>query len=196
MCIIGIIGPSGCGKTTLAEYIYDNLFSEHGLITARISFADPLRQILKNSNLFENPWKKRSRDMLIEKITVEDALIGLGEYLRSLWGEDIVIKITEKAVTEKIKRKNYTDCIIIDDVRMPLELEYVRKSQGIIIICNPPADFPKPQKIKQTEQMAWEIVEKNRTELPETWRFCVSRWSHILYASDMRECLAAVVELL
>ncbi len=148
--IIGIIGPAGSGKSTLAKLLWRNL-----PCTSICSFAEPLRRMLQRSGSYSNPWKKIQCDNYMAGVPVTSALIALGKYFRETYGKDVIIKMMEKEIEDTM---SLITTIVIDDVRMPEELAWLKK-QGAIIIVLMPSLEKKPDEIPETEKLTWEIVE-------------------------------------
>lgn len=151
--IIGIIGPSGSGKSTLAKILRWAI-----PCTSICSFSEPLRRMLQKAGLYNNPWRKIQGDDYMYGVPITSALIALGRHLRETYGSDVLVKMMEKEIENIL---SLVTTIIIDDVRMPDEFAWL-KEQGAIIIALMPSLEKKPDKIPETEKLAWEIIENPR----------------------------------
>jgi ABC-type cobalamin/Fe3+-siderophores transport system ATPase subunit len=148
--IIGIIGPAGSGKSTLAELLQRDLSS-----ATICSFAEPLRHILHCAGLYNNPWRTTQCDNFERGVSVRSSLIALRRCFGEIYGKDIFVKMMEKEINGIMSR--FTT-IIIDDVCMTEELNWIQE-QGAIIIVLMPSLEKKPDKIPEAEKLAWEIIE-------------------------------------
>lgn len=125
--IIGLYGAQKAGKSSVAKTI-----TQLDSNWARVSFATPIRQMLNaitNSPLVD-PFadKEQPLDILCGR-SVRYALQRLGtEWGRNMIGSDIWIKVLEERI------KSYScNGIVIDDLRMQNEMEFIKSRGGCIV---------------------------------------------------------------
>ena len=104
MYVVGLVGPFGSGCSYVARKIVDNHGYEY------LSLSDVLREEYKN----EKPSKR--------KITRKE-LQDFGDEIRKTKGADYLVKVVCEKINED-KTKNY----VVDSIRNPEEINYLRKS--------------------------------------------------------------------
>jgi len=159
--IIGLAGFKGSGKTTAANYLTDTL----GIATA-YPLAEPIKDIAKQLypdliglDLDDQTVKDH---LSIGGRKVRDILVGIGQGLRRDLGSDVWCEV----VGEKLSRlPKYADRIVIPDIRMPHEAEWLRNLGGTLIwIDNPNCSTNGCSTEQDLSQMADAIITNN----PET----------------------------
>ena len=129
--IIGITGFANAGKDTTADYIIRkfNYFK-------KISFADPLKQILINyfgltyndvyttegKNSYNQFWKMTNREIM-QKVGTDA--------MRKGFCFDVWVKVTENILL-KYPNQNF----IIPDIRFDNQAQMVKRNGGIVIKVN------------------------------------------------------------
>lgn len=138
--VVGLSAFKGSGKTTLAKHLEKKGFH-------RVSFADPIREMLE----FQNPYllseegAKPLQEILLHqswqdlKTTeyseqIRNLMISTGNALRSL-DESLIIRVAHDRVCELL---DGGDKVVIDDVRLPSEAQFVRELGGVVIRINRP----------------------------------------------------------
>lgn len=126
MTLIGITGYARHGKDTLAGV----LVRDFGYY--RISFADPLKQLLYAMNPYV-PHVASVRT-LVDEMGWEEAkgwpevrrlLQELGTAARNILGEDVWLRAAEKKMVEAAPQP-----VVIPDVRFPNEADFIRRHGG------------------------------------------------------------------
>ena len=123
----------GAGKTTLAEFIVDaakRLRKKQGNVT---SFAAKLKNmcaydLVSDYNVMYDERKDQPNPEL-NGVTPRDVLIAVGTALKNTCGEDILTKLTLKAIKDDLFH-DYADFVVIDDLRFPYELEALKEEYG------------------------------------------------------------------
>lgn len=126
--LLGLTGKLESGKSTLAKQIMKN-YTEGGVYM--MAFAKPLKDIcheyfgFTHDDLYTPDGKKKYNE--IWEMTTREFMQRLGQGLRDAIGPDVWVKLLERRILEK---KDIYSLIIIDDARMPNELEMIRKLGG------------------------------------------------------------------
>lgn len=121
--IIGIVGKKQVGKDTLAKWICSN----HGF--TRMGLADPIKEMI--SVMLDVPIDEmENQKESIEPITGKTFRY-LFQTLGTEWGrdtvrEDLWVKLLEK-------RAKQTKNVVISDIRLENEADFVRRNHGLII---------------------------------------------------------------
>ena len=119
---IAFTGKAGAGKTTASNYVLD-MFSSSS--SKRVSFAAPLYNILENiQSTFGFPISKQ-----------REPLQWVGEWARKFSTsnnyKDPILKIAEEEIrgddTIYSLRGEYKRCIVVDDLRMKVEYDLLKK---------------------------------------------------------------------
>lgn len=119
--IIGLSGKRGVGKTTMANYLHDVYKFK------RISFADRLKEVAKELMPFQDvhlSTKGKEKPFNNYDWTPREFLIQLGQFMRYY---DKNYWVRSSGIDNAVGR------IVIDDVRFPNEVEYL-KSLGAKIV--------------------------------------------------------------
>lgn len=121
MHIIGIAGQAESGKTTSANYLLAKL----GYPWTTDAFADPIKRMLEQIGVDCSDEMKNVTHPILGKTPRE-----LMQSLGTGWGRDMVgIDTWVKLLAER----NPKGCLIISDVRMENEADFIRANGGIII---------------------------------------------------------------
>jgi hypothetical protein len=124
MRVIGIAGPAGSGKTTLAERLQERI----ALDSARMSFADPIRGMLRSLGL-------TAAELSIGKNTAGRFGHTARYMLQTLgteWGRhQIAADLWVNLLAERVAAAR-VPIVIVDDVRFGNEAAWVR-SHGVMI---------------------------------------------------------------
>lgn len=131
MKIIALTGPKMVGKSTTAQAI----IRASVVSTARISFADPLRDMLRALSI--------DSDRLIDQSLKEVEIEGLGRSPRYLlqtlgteWGRKLVNEnIWLWSMSNRIDEleKSGAEIVIIDDCRFDNEADWVKSREGFVV---------------------------------------------------------------
>jgi len=166
MRVIGFSGKAGAGKTTAAQ-IREDLFDLGRSKSRIISFADPLKQMVRTFwslpywMVYGDKQKKETIDPFW-KVSGRELLQYMGtEMLRYGVCHDIHNKAMERRI-EKIYRLDPDEVIIIDDVRFPNELALIHKLGGIVYnikAINQPDSVEKTTVSRRTLSDWQELVE-------------------------------------
>lgn len=133
--VIGLVGPMVSGKGIVADYLVSLGYSYFRL-------SDIIREEIER--LGKTPDRKTLQD--------------IGDKLRQKYGTDILAKrVAKKIESSRIERA------IVDGVRNPGELKYLRRRFGAIIIG-----------VDATRERRFQfILERDRSGDPKTWEeFC------------------------
>lgn len=126
--VVAFVGPMGCGKTTAAQYL--KTLGYH-----RISFADPLKEMLRTLGLsYEQVYglEKETPSALLCGQTPRHAMQTLGtEWGRQLIHNDLWARAWQY-------RCQPHPLVTVDDLRFPNEHHAVKGLNGIIIRINRP----------------------------------------------------------
>lgn len=138
--LLGLTGKKGVGKDTFADY----LVNKYGFV--KLAFANQLRNILKKTfDWTDEHFNRENKEKECKKwkITPREAMQLMGtEVLRELFNTKINTTIDNVKYTyhikyihnmiKKLKGKN----IIISDVRFQDEINYIKNSDGLVILIN------------------------------------------------------------
>jgi len=108
--IIGLTGPLTSGCSTVAEYLKE----EKGYTLRRLS--DIIRKEIQEKDHVDNPTPRQLQDK--------------GDELRQIQGNDVLIKSVFKYLLETKPEK-----IVIDGIRNPGEIRYLRKFSNFFLIA-------------------------------------------------------------
>ena len=130
--IIGLYGAQGSGKTTLAEAVVNSPILSNDKKWRRRSLAQPIRDMLSvlvNPHHLTPTADKGATPRELQGKTVRETMQLLGtEWGRHLIGKDIWLDaLIRWAVANNCKR------IIIDDLRMQNEFDFIKKAGGLIV---------------------------------------------------------------
>lgn len=134
--LIGITGHLEAGKTTLAKEI-QNHHPEGGILI--MAFARPLKDMcrdyfgFKYEELYTSEGKTKLNPFW--DMTPREFMQRLGQGLRDAICPDVWVKLMEQRILEK---KNTYPTIIIDDMRMPNEVNLIHKLGGITVRVHRP----------------------------------------------------------
>ena len=121
MRIIGIAGQARSGKTTSANYLLTKL----GYPWTTDAFAAPIKLMLEQIGVDCSDDNKTVVHPVLGK-TPRELMQLLGtDWGRNLVGEDTWVKL--------LAERNPHGCLIISDVRMENEADFIRENGGIII---------------------------------------------------------------
>lgn len=139
MKLIGITGHAGVGKDTVASYIYDLDYTGHSHI---FSFADPLKQTcaalfdLDIIDFYESDLKELksaswgiSPRQMLQFVGTEVVRNHMNELIPGI-GETFWIHHMKHRLDRHSRNTNY---IIVPDIRMQDEYEYIYARGGVII---------------------------------------------------------------
>lgn len=104
--VVGVVGPIASGKSLVAKCLVDAGFEA-------FSLSDRIRDSLR----FEG--------IEITRPSLQDR----GDYLRSEFGEDILARETAELI-----RQGDSSCIVIESIRHPEEIVYLKESLGVLIV--------------------------------------------------------------
>ena len=182
--IIGIAGNNKVGKSTLANRLKHSLQTVYGINVTIFSFA----AIIKAACIKEFSLPLNSFDHIHKNLLVPDSvktMIGVPEETAMTYRELLFYYLENQLVdrvsvewaffTRNVKalsalRKNY-DIIIIDDVRMSHEMEYVVKSDkdSILIHINGKRDGTEDYTNDTTPHPQALICENTDYDSPFNW---------------------------
>jgi dephospho-CoA kinase len=128
--IIGLAGKKRTGKNTTANHIAFELEGMDKKCTFR-SFAEPIRQIGYSLGWDSNQMLE-DKDAIhpIWKMTWRQFAQGIGSALRHGFRSDILLRMMDIELLDLDKQYDY---VIIDDIRMQDEVEYVKAKGGMVI---------------------------------------------------------------
>ena len=126
--LLGLTGKLESGKSTLATQIQKH-HPEGGV--HMLAFAKPLKDMCHSyfgfsfNDLYTPEGKKKYNE--IWNMTTREFMQRLGQGLRDAIGADVWVKMLKADILEK---KDIYKIIIVDDCRMPNELEMIRSLGG------------------------------------------------------------------
>lgn len=122
--VIGIAGVAGAGKDTAADYLL-----KHLLLHTKASFADPIKRMLMTGlNISPDYLWGSAKETTIERLGCSSRK--LMQTLGTEWGRDLIHEdIWVQLMHDKVMRGAM---VIIPDIRMPNEAEYIR-NKGVLI---------------------------------------------------------------
>lgn len=126
---IGIKGLAGHGKDTVANMIADYLSPT---IVSKISFADPLKEILSIVSGIPKDKIDQSKTETVPEfgMTVRTMLQKIGtDAMRNQLDDEVWIKIAERRIKDIPRHK----IIIFPDVRFENEMKFIKRNKGIIL---------------------------------------------------------------
>jgi len=139
--IVGFAGYAGAGKDTLANAIERYAARFVNSNTAKIAFADPMRDMLLALGV--------PREYMVERALKEVLIPGFGRSYRQLaqtlgteWGrvchgEDFWVNAAANRVD-----KSGAELVLMTDVRFPNEADYLRRRGGYLVRVNRAAAVP------------------------------------------------------
>jgi uridine kinase len=166
--VVVLTGKMGSGKTTLAKKIKDQFYEGDAVVS---SFAEPIRDICRNREMLSNFFvetknrrffKKEFVPLSLyapfcDKLSSLDAdtkegeyprkqLIFIGEFFKSVYGDDFWIKklfvdFSELIKIQKAKKALVPKALIIDDMRFIKEYEMVSKISSVIVGIDVPEEI-------------------------------------------------------
>ena len=135
MKLIALTGPKQVGKSTVARAIQDSLAVQDFVDTDILSFADPMRAMLKAIGV--------DNSSLVDQTKKESPIEGIGKSARYLmqtlgtdWGRNIIDEnIWLWALQNRIElvRKNGAEVVVIDDCRFDNEAKWVKDNGGLVV---------------------------------------------------------------
>jgi len=131
--LLGFCGPAQAGKTTAACTVVGRFPG-----WTRISFADPLRAMLRALGLTPEDMSDRKEEpmAILCGRTPRYALQTLGtEWGRRLVGDDIWLRAAEQRVKHLLCAGH---SVVIDDVRFDNEAEMIRERGGRVVLLARP----------------------------------------------------------
>lgn len=131
---IGIKGLAGHGKDTVANMIADYLSPT---ITAKVAFADPLKEILSIVCGIPKDRIDQSKPVMVPEfgMTVRTMLQKIGtDAMRNQLDDEVWIKIAERRIKDIPRHK----VIIFPDVRFENEINFIKRNKGIILTVQRP----------------------------------------------------------
>lgn len=123
--LLGLAGPAGCGKSTTASLLSGSCG------WARLSFADPLRQLLLALHPAWDLWHLGPG----KDLTPPDGGLSPREMMRAAgdWAKAYVPGFfIDAAYDQVIRHWRANRHIVIDDVRFDAEADFVRRQGGVI----------------------------------------------------------------
>jgi len=173
MKLVALCGFKGSGKNWTSHFIRKHYDFEI------LSFSDPIKDIM--SSIFDldrnimigshlsDREKKENRNEFLSRIceknlSVRDAMIIIGETLKEKFSENLWINIIEHRI-----RKNNFEKVVISDLRLKSEYEWIKRNHGKIVLVkkNRPEWFDIAKKAAFGDRESLEkMKEKNihRTE--------------------------------
>ena len=130
--IIGIAGKMGCGKDYICNNLIVPLLKKQGLSFLQVSFADQIKVnvMTKNDVSFEDVYVSKSVNTR-RLLQIEGTENG-----RNVLGENVWINYLDNWIT--VYKSRGIEHFICTDVRFKNELEYIKKSGGIVIKIDAP----------------------------------------------------------
>ena len=135
MPLIALTGENGAGKTSLARVLAPRY--------VRLGFADPIRAAVAAAagepveRVFSHPIKDTPHPQLPGGTTPRALAISWAEAARRDFGDRCwVAALAARAVL-------HGPCVVIDDLRFRVELEWVRENRGFVVsLGQPPKELP------------------------------------------------------
>ena len=130
--IIGIAGKMGCGKDYICNNIVIPILQKYNCKFLQMSFADQIKvNVMTKNNI---PFNDVYVDKNIETRTLlqtEGTELG-----RDVLGNDIWIRYFDNWM--KVYKSRGVEHFILTDIRFTNEVEYIKKSGGVLIYINAP----------------------------------------------------------
>lgn len=130
--IIGIAGKMGCGKDYICNNVIVPILQQYHSKFLQMSFADQIKVnvMTKNNILFDDVYVNKNN-------TTRTLLQTEGTELgRNILGEDIWIRYFNNWM--RVYKSRGVEHFILTDVRFQNEVDYIKKSGGILIYINAP----------------------------------------------------------
>jgi hypothetical protein len=125
--IIGIAGKMGCGKDYICNNLVLPLLKKHGQSFLQVSFADQIKinVMTKHDVSFHDVYvsKNVNTRRLLQTEGTENG--------RNVLGDDIWIRYLDNWIT--VHKSRGIDHFVCTDVRFKNELDYIKRSGGIVI---------------------------------------------------------------
>lgn len=123
--VIAFAGKAGSGKSTIAGLVRDALVMRHDLVMPVVSFADPLKDMVRVLFAYANVQEcQKNEQFLFTDKTYRYILQTLGtDWARTLVDKDFWSKLVEERYTKNGKN------IIIDDLRFGNECGFIKSQE-------------------------------------------------------------------
>ena len=121
--IIGLSGKKRNGKSTAADIILDLMQGD----SVKISLATPIKVDIQG--LMGVPIDDNNKEI------IRPVLQAYGESMKQLFGSDYWVKLADYKWRQY---SPFTTVMVCDDIRFPLEAEWIRSLGGIVVKINRP----------------------------------------------------------
>jgi hypothetical protein len=121
--IIGLSGKKRSGKSTAADIILDLMQGD----SVRISLATPIK--IDIQGLMGVPIDDKNKEI------IRPVLQSYGESMKQLFGSDYWVKRADYTWRQY---SPFTTVMVCDDIRFPLEAEWIRSLGGIVVKIHRP----------------------------------------------------------
>ena len=167
MIVFGILGHAKAGKDTVVDYVlrkidYKQLNGDFAgkaiseCIQNKVAIADGIRAVARAIGFAE--YQLTSQD-LKEKIVPEfgmtprQAMQGIGSAFRNTFGHEFWLKSFSNRIAA-FKHEDFGTILYVTDIRLPYEVEYLKKNYDatIIKIERPDLDLTLPMYQHHTEK--------------------------------------------
>lgn len=157
--IIGIAGKMGCGKDYICNNLIVPLLKKQGLSFLQVSFADQIKVnvMTKNDVSFEDVYVSKSVNTR-RLLQIEGTENG-----RNVLGENVWINYLDNWIT--VYKSRGIEHFICTDVRFKNELEYIKKSGGIVIkIDAPERNYLRLYRESEGNRIIMEMLRSHKSE--------------------------------
>lgn len=131
MKIIAITGHRGSGKDTLARELHKYLINTYGHVIVVDKFAADLLNM--SSSMLSFPmedYDKIKDDVAYRKPTIRTEILYISDTMKSVVGDNVFLNLFRNRVS---KLDGLCDILIISDLRLPTEVDYIKAMDGYII---------------------------------------------------------------
>ena len=144
--LVGITGLAATGKTTAGEYLRDKLELYH------LTFAEPVIHLCAAATRetdYEFMNRDKNKTIFTLGATPRELMQQMGKFLRNM-NPNYIIHCLERSIKNYESNQFLFNGIIVSDVRIPLEADWLRKNGGVLIhVTNPSAPPVTPDYTEQ-----------------------------------------------
>lgn len=170
--IIGIAGKKRTGKDTVAKML-KTAFYQRSSKAVIISFAQPIRDISYLFGFTANQiFTEKDEINPIWGISWRTFAQQIGtDVFRNNWRSDVWIRILEMRL-HSFARHSDNDFVIISDVRMDSEVDFIKKCKGFVLNIVREDDTQTDNHITEQGISSWDISIVNMDTLASLQKHC------------------------
>lgn len=127
--LLGLAGAAGVGKDTFFKIAQQIAAEEFNIELVRVSLGDKIKERLRD--FIWNEFRFFSFTTIPEeKAIIRSIIVTYVEAMRSVWGENVFLKMVDDEVIQLISQKKVP---VFTDIRYPTEFNWVKCNGGQIV---------------------------------------------------------------